>query len=424
MQVPYSPLVEAQTAADKYLRRHQNIKAPKNGYAYIYVSNESDENVFFDNLQVSHIRGRIIEENHYYAYGLKIAAISSRKLPDPAEGGIKNNNLYNDKELWEEADLNWYDYGFRNYDAQIGRFTQIDPWTDSYPDFSPYHYAGDEPIANIDFMGLGIERGLTAATAKVLENVTVYATKVTSSVLKNVGSFIGGVASGIKTGVVQTINFVANDAWEKDTWVGMGNSIGALAIAHASGGNPTTAIGAMNAVDNTLGSDLGATYGAMADAADKFADNIPNMSAGDWGNAAGQALVAIFGSKGAGAIKNVAKVKLLKFTINTSSKAKKPLLLLGIGALHKHHIFPQQFKKWFAKRGIKNIDDYTVKISDQTHLKGVHGKGLGYLQGKWNQKWRDFIDTNPYATPTEIFHHVEGMLKTYGLDHLPYGPFK
>jgi hypothetical protein len=54
--------------------------APKNGYAYIYVSNESFEPVYFDNLQVAHTRGRIIEENHYYAYGLKIAGISSSKL--------------------------------------------------------------------------------------------------------------------------------------------------------------------------------------------------------------------------------------------------------------------------------------------------------------------------------------------------------
>ena len=57
-----------------------DAKAPKNGYAYVYVSNESIENVYFDNLQVKHERGRIIEENHYYAYGLKIAGISSNKF--------------------------------------------------------------------------------------------------------------------------------------------------------------------------------------------------------------------------------------------------------------------------------------------------------------------------------------------------------
>ena len=59
-----------------------NLKAPKNGYAYIYVSNSSDVSVYFDNLKVAHNRGRIVEENHYYAFGLRIAIISSKKLAD------------------------------------------------------------------------------------------------------------------------------------------------------------------------------------------------------------------------------------------------------------------------------------------------------------------------------------------------------
>jgi RHS repeat-associated protein len=102
---------------------------------------------------------------NYTAFGLKIAAISSRKLPDPNEGNVDNKNLYNDKELIDEADLNWYDYGFRNYDPQIGRFTQLDPLTDDYPELTPYQYAGNEPIANVDLDGL--------EPYKVLETVNI-----------------------------------------------------------------------------------------------------------------------------------------------------------------------------------------------------------------------------------------------------------
>lgn len=132
-----------------------NIKAPKNGYAFVYLSNQSDEPVYFDNFQVVLNRGRIIEEDHYYAFGLKIAGISSVKLPDPSEAGnISNHNLYNDKELEEDGGLNWYDYGFRSYDAQIGRFTQLDPLTDKFPELTPYQYASDEPVANVDMDGL------------------------------------------------------------------------------------------------------------------------------------------------------------------------------------------------------------------------------------------------------------------------------
>ena len=43
---------------------------------------------------------------------------------------LKNDYLYNDKELFDDGDLNWYDYGFRNYDAQIGKSVQMDPQAD------------------------------------------------------------------------------------------------------------------------------------------------------------------------------------------------------------------------------------------------------------------------------------------------------
>jgi RHS repeat-associated protein len=129
-------------------------RAPKNGYAYVYVSNESDEMVYFDNLQVSNVHGNILEENHYYAHGLKIAAISSGKLAVATEGEVINLFLYNDKELMDDGGLDWYDYGQRNYDPQIGRFQQVDPLTDIFPAWSPFQYAGNEPVGNVDLDGM------------------------------------------------------------------------------------------------------------------------------------------------------------------------------------------------------------------------------------------------------------------------------
>lgn len=96
------------------------------------------------------------------------------------------------------------------------------------------------------------------------------------------------------------------------------------------------------------------------------------------------------------------------------------LLGQGVKALHKHHILPQKFKAWFVERGISNIDDFTVQISPQNHLKGVHGKGLGNMPGKWNNIWAEFIKTTPNATPSQIFYQAETMLKRFGLEHLRY----
>jgi RHS repeat-associated protein len=163
-----------------------DIKAPKNGYVYVYVSNESNEMVYFDNFNVALNRGRIIEEDHYYAYGLKIAAISSQKLGDINEGHLDNKNLYNDKELFDDADLDWYDYGFRNYDAQIGRFTQLDPLTWDYPELTNYQYASCEPIANIDLDGL----------EKCPVNVAGEAVKTSNNVGRSL--IVGGATIGTK----------------------------------------------------------------------------------------------------------------------------------------------------------------------------------------------------------------------------------
>ena len=47
-----------------------------------------------------------------------------------------------------------YDLPFRNYDAALGRFMQVDPLTLTSVDQSPYHYAGGDPVFWNDPMGL------------------------------------------------------------------------------------------------------------------------------------------------------------------------------------------------------------------------------------------------------------------------------
>ncbi len=129
----------------------QKMWIKKSGFLYIYTSNESGQDVFFDNLVVTHSGGPLLEETHYYPFGLTMAGISRSAL----KGALypENSKRYNGIDFSEELDLQQYDAFYRTLDPQTGRWKQIDPKIDNMEEWSPYTSNFDNPVRYSDLLG-------------------------------------------------------------------------------------------------------------------------------------------------------------------------------------------------------------------------------------------------------------------------------
>lgn len=137
-----------------------DIEITKNGFLYIYVSNETENwNVYFDNLSVRHYTGPLVEETHYYPFGLAMAGISGKALkPNYSENKFKfGGKEFQSAEFSDKSGLELYDFGARNYNPQIGRWHNCDPHADKYLALSPYAYVANNPLIFVDPDGKDIK---------------------------------------------------------------------------------------------------------------------------------------------------------------------------------------------------------------------------------------------------------------------------
>ncbi|MEP1035103.1 RHS repeat-associated core domain-containing protein [Ekhidna sp.] len=119
------------------------IIADSSGYILIYLTNENQEaaDVHFDDFTVHQQQTNVIGSDDYYPYGLTFNSYQE-------ESARENRFKYNGKELDENTQ--WYDYGARMYQADLGRWFSVDPLADLMRSNSPYNYAFNNPIRFID----------------------------------------------------------------------------------------------------------------------------------------------------------------------------------------------------------------------------------------------------------------------------------
>lgn len=154
---PQSGAVQAGTADVLNTLGYSGIPITKNGYLYIYVTNETPGwDAFFDNLSVQHRSGPILEETHYYPFGLTMAGISSQALKSNYAVNkfkFQKQELQN-KEFSDGSGLETYEFKYRMDDPQIGRFWSIDPLADKYLYNSTYAFSENKVTGHIELEGL------------------------------------------------------------------------------------------------------------------------------------------------------------------------------------------------------------------------------------------------------------------------------
>lgn len=109
----------------------------------------------------------ILEEDHYYPFGLKHQGYSGEHLVIKSKNEIIDlvpvtdvfeqedyKYKFNGMEYQPELGVNGYDFGARNYDPALGRWMNIDPLADLMRRHSPYNYAFDNPVFYIDPDGM------------------------------------------------------------------------------------------------------------------------------------------------------------------------------------------------------------------------------------------------------------------------------
>ena len=122
----------------------------------------------------------VLDRNDYYPFGMNMQGYSSAF---DSAGGVYNYK-YNGKELQETG---FYDYGWRQYMPDLGRWFGMDKLSEKFHMGSPYSYAMNNPVMFYDIDG----RDLPGWLQKLWDKTT----KESSWTSNGYGGFTGGNVS-------------------------------------------------------------------------------------------------------------------------------------------------------------------------------------------------------------------------------------
>ncbi len=95
----------------------------------------------------------IIDENHFYPFGLKHKGYNNVISSNGNSLGQKDKTFQGQK-IDDELGLNWHAFKWRNYDASLARFHNIDPLAEKFFYNSPYAFSENKVISHFELEGL------------------------------------------------------------------------------------------------------------------------------------------------------------------------------------------------------------------------------------------------------------------------------
>ncbi|WP_286920125.1 DUF6443 domain-containing protein [Flavobacterium sp. UBA4197] len=283
----------------KFFSHPEGYVAVTSGTFFNYVFNYTDH---IGNIRLSWAWDdqneglKIIEESHYYPFGLKHRAYNTNQysfvppvngvpgyaVPTLEQAGGRTpvnpfKYKYQGQERQEEIGLNWDSFKWRNYDYAIGRFMSIDPLAEDYTYQSTYAFAENKVISHRELEGL---EGVW------FQNVL----NIDKTVNPNgVGAHVMGFTQGLVNSAKGLVNAVAHPV---ETAKGIGNVALWVAVGSQASG----------AVDKALGTNSTGAGNALLSGVVSGGNKLVNGNGSERGEVLGEVAGAIVGTKGAGAV--------------------------------------------------------------------------------------------------------------------------